>query len=357
MRFAVPLTVVVAITTAIACAKAKNANMPNIKKQMKKMDKIPVYILTGFLGSGKTTALNHLLNLFSNSNNVVIENEFGAIAIDTRLVNTMYSDIYELSNGCICCNLDDDLYNILCHIERSKTRPDNLFIETTGIADAGNVAAIFTREDVRQVFDLRKIICLADSENLEELLHEAPEALRQLVAADLIVLNKIDCLSPAYVSRVQALVKSVNPFAAVITTTMAAIPYEDLCSENIITPPWQSHKQEIKKRGSEHKIVSVSFATNDAFDINSLRYALSVTLMLHYKQVYRIKGIVKAFGSNNKVLLQSTGRSVQTQIMGPWQNPEETVSQIVIIGIGLKKDTVEKICRTAICSSVNNKLV
>ena len=324
---------------------------------------IPVFILTGFLGAGKTTTLNHILSLLSGYNNVVIENEFGKTAIDTILVKKTYSDIYELTNGCICCNLDEDLYNILLQIERNEKRPDFLFLETTGVADAGNVAAIFTRQDVQKVFDLKKIVCIVDTENIEELMTEVPETVRQLVASDLIVLNKTDILSEVYTSEIKQLIKSVNPFADITTSLYGAIHQDDLFTENKQPhTPQEPIKNSKHKCGhhchSSHNITSVTFSTGEAFDLKKLRHALTVTLFLHYKQIYRIKGIIKTHNSDKKILVQSVGRILHTESIGEWygdnDNPQ---SVIVIIGVGLKKEFIERICRATFYTSKNVDLI
>lgn len=316
------------------------------------MNKISVYILTGFLGAGKTTALNNLLKLFSKKNNIVIENEFGKVAIDTQLVNGNFSDMYELSNGCICCNLDEDLYNILSQIERLDNRPDYVFIETTGVADAGNVAAIFTRKDVQQVYKLEKTICLVDTENIEELLKEVPETLRQIVAADLIVLNKTDYLSSTYIKEMQLKIQSLNPFAQIISTAMGKIPFDALVSENPVFVLENTIDTILEKKDNQHKIVSVCFSTTDEYDMQKLHHTLTVTLLLYYKQVYRIKGIIKIRNSADKILLQSTGKALTTSCIGQWDTLENLpVSQIVIIGKGLKKEFIERICKAAIYSN------
>lgn len=311
------------------------------------MKEISVYLLTGFLGAGKTTALNELLKQFKDEVNVVIENEFGKIGIDASLVNKTYSDMYELSNGCICCNLDNDLYDVLFQIERNEKRPDNLFIETTGIADAGNVAAIFARYDIQQVFILKKVICMVDAENIEELLKEVPETTRQIVSADLIVLNKIECLSNTYLEEVKELLYSLNPFAKMITSKMGFIPISELQKDYEHIQNLNVQPIEIPKRINEHRIVSVSFATNEIYDIDELHHALTVTLLLHYKQVYRIKGIIKIATSNDKILLQSTGKALNLSPIGEWGEDEVCESKIVAIGLGLKTPFLERICKNA----------
>lgn len=321
------------------------------------MNKIPVYIITGFLGSGKTTTLNHLLSHFKGSNNIVIENEFGKVSIDSTLVDKLYNDLYELNNGCICCDLNDDLYNVLAQIERNKRKPDNIFIETTGIADAGNVAAIFTRMDVQQVFDLKKIICIVDTENIEELLNEVPESKRQIISADVIALNKIDYLNIDFIKEIKSLVQSINPFATIITSVMGFLPKATLFTKS-------NHIQNINevlfkapKRLNEHRIISVFFTTTEIYNANKLYHALTVTLMLHYTQVYRIKGIIKIEGTDDKILLQSTGKKLHLSTIGKWNDDEIIESRIVVIGLGLKTIFLEKICKNAFAKPAKIELV
>jgi Putative GTPases (G3E family) len=104
------------------------------------MNTIDVYIFTGFLGSGKTTLLNSLLSKIAKTKKiVVIENEIGEVNIDSKLINNLSHYTYELTQGCICCSLSDDLYDILFQIYESNSKPDVVVIETTGIADVGSL--------------------------------------------------------------------------------------------------------------------------------------------------------------------------------------------------------------------------
>ncbi|MGX7835546.1 CobW family GTP-binding protein, partial [Campylobacter fetus subsp. venerealis] len=127
------------------------------------ISRIKVYLLTGFLGAGKTTVLNRFLEAKKDENNIVIENEFGKVSIDSHLVETSYDSLFELNNGCICCTLDDELAEVLASIIRSDNKPDNVFIEASGVADPGGIAALFTQKEVAVFFDLQQIICVVDA--------------------------------------------------------------------------------------------------------------------------------------------------------------------------------------------------
>jgi G3E family GTPase len=310
-------------------------------------DKINVYLITGFLGSGKTTVLNHLLQSREGQRNVVIENEFGKASVDGRLINKSYSDMYELSNGCICCSLDEELYDVLNMIAQSEHWPHNLFIETTGVADAGNVAAIFKREDVSKVFDLKLVLCIADAETVENYLDETNETIRQLVCADLIILNKTDFVSPEYALKLQEMMREVNPFAEVLFSKDGSVPMDVL-----ELPQKEVHLTSGVNEGvllgvNKHKIVTVTYRTDHEFYKDYLLHTLNVSLMLHYRQIYRIKGFIKLENSNEKVLLQSTGKRLTLESHGVWE-ADEPVSELVFIGVGLQTPAIQRILRPAI---------
>jgi G3E family GTPase len=308
---------------------------------------INVYLITGFLGAGKTTVLNQLLKNMQGKRNVVIENEFGKAAVDGSLITKSYSDLYELNNGCICCSLDEELYDVLSALAFNPERPDNLFIETTGVADAGTVAAIFKREDVAKVFRLQKVICIADAENVEDYLDETNETIRQLVTADLIVVNKTGFVSAEYTIKLQELMASVNPFAQVVLSRDGEIPAQALLwVESYDMERLQLNSEEFSHTNN-HNIVSVTYKTENEFYKDYLMHTLNVSMMLHYKQIYRIKGFIKCDGSNEKILLQSTGKRLTLESHGVWDT-EDPVSQLVFIGIGLQTPAIQRILRPAI---------
>ena len=166
---------------------------------MNNTGKIPVTILTGFLGAGKTTLLNNIITKYSAKKFAVIENEFGEIGIDGGLIVGNIESMYELSNGCICCNLSEGLTNTLNNLLTSKYQFDNLLIETTGIADPSGVIDNFMAyEEIYKKFIVDSVICLADAQTYEESAEEQPEVHRQLAVADIIILNKIEDVTPEY---------------------------------------------------------------------------------------------------------------------------------------------------------------
>jgi len=322
---------------------------------MESQSSINVYLITGFLGAGKTTLLNHLLKSLEGTRNVVIENEFGKASIDGNLIAKQYSQLYELNNGCICCSLDEELYDVLNMLAFNDQRPDNLFIETTGVADAGTVAEIFKREDVGKVFKLKKVICVTDAETVEDYITETEETIRQIVISDLIIVNKTGFVSPDYVTKLESLMASLNPFAEITLSADGKISLDALEGERVQKTENIAEINPNFTHTNVHKIKTVTYKTENVFYRDYLMHTLNVSMMLHYKQIYRIKGFVKFEGSNDKILVQSTGKRLTFENYGTWED-EDSISELVFIGVGLETAAIQRILRPAIKKVTNEKL-
>jgi G3E family GTPase len=317
---------------------------------MENVEKISVYILTGFLGSGKTTMLNNLLNQFSTEKNVVIENEFGKINIDATLVNGTFDNVYELTNGCICCSINNQLLEVLMRIHTLENRPDNLFIETTGIADAGEIAANFTSLYIAQAFNLKKIITVLDSENILFYKDHNPEIQKQIVAADCVVINKSSLVTTDVIANINDFVQSINPYSNIITSENGSLDKKYLNTKNsqkVLNP------STVYKSENVHKIKTLLYETNDLFDIQKLKYELFRHLYLYYHQIYRIKGYV--LNTENEVfLVQTTGKTV---VITPAKKQTLVKSQLVFIGKELEKKTIERMLKGAIVKNKKKQFV
>jgi len=301
---------------------------------------VSVFIITGFLGSGKTTVLNSLLKQFAEANNFIIENEIGQVNIDKKLVSGNIEKVFEITNGCLCCNLDTDLYDALDQIARLELKPDNLFIETTGIADAGNLSAIFREDFVREVFDLKKIVCMVDVEVIEDFLAKATEAARQIVASDLVVLNKTGAVSAEYLEKVSNVVKRLNPYAHNELSPDGYLDKEALLGPNAIKPLFSLDNA--KPLDTPHDITTVLYETSGAFDIEKLEVLLRTSLYIYYRDVYRIKGYVR--NSRGEVyLLQSAGKTLS---IIPSDESTET-SYLVFIGRKLTQEIAKRLLHQA----------
>ncbi len=195
--------------------------------------KIPVTVLTGYLGAGKTTLLNRILTEDHGKKFAVIVNEFGEIGIDNDLVVDADEEVFEMNNGCICCTVRGDLIRIIEGLMRRKGKFDAILVETTGLADPAPVAqTFFVDADVAKDARLDAIVTVADAKWLSARLKDAPEAKNQIAFADVILLNKVDLVTPAELEEVEARIRGINPYAKLHRTTKCAIELDAVLGRN-----------------------------------------------------------------------------------------------------------------------------
>ncbi len=184
---------------------------------MNTTQKVPVTILTGFLGSGKTTLLNRILSEEHGKRIAVIENEFGEVGIDQALVINADEEIFEMSNGCICCTVRGDLIRVLGNLMKRRDKFDYVLVETTGLADPGPVAQTFFMDDeIRTEFALDGIVTLVDAAHIEQQLGRSDESTEQVAFADVLVLNKTDLVNDETLDRLEARLRDMNRMAQVV---------------------------------------------------------------------------------------------------------------------------------------------
>lgn len=186
--------------------------------------RIPVTILTGFLGAGKTTLLNRILSEKHGQRIAVIENEFGEVGIDHELVIGADEEVFEMSNGCICCTVRGDLIRVLGNLMKRRDKFDYVLIETTGLADPGPVAqTFFVDPEITEAYQLDAIVTVVDAHHHRRHMAETKEAAEQVAFADVIVLNKADLATEDELSQLERDIVRSNPVARILRAKNAQV--------------------------------------------------------------------------------------------------------------------------------------
>ncbi|MCH2081849.1 MAG: GTP-binding protein [Saprospiraceae bacterium] len=309
------------------------------------MQRIPVQLITGFLGAGKTTFLNHLIKQRANERLFVIENEVGKINVDCELVMNGEEDIAGLTAGCLCCSLHDKLLDVLEEVSQRREEYDRLVIETTGVADPTSIIQTFLgNRMVEKVFDLQQVICLADAAYVVENINATDEARRQLVSADVVLLNKCDQVTAAEVEQLVQTLKNIHPTATLFVGQNGMFPIDEIMEVKPFHDERTNHiASEVPNGEHRHNDITTFTLTFDRpFNLDSLAYDLVKLARLYRHQVYRIKGIIAVDRTPTRVVIQSVRDSFVLTDGPLWEPSSERISHIVFIGKDVKREVIER---------------
>lgn len=184
---------------------------------------VPVLLVAGFLGAGKTTVVNHLLAHAEGRRIAAVVNDFGAINIDAELIAGTADGVVSLVNGCICCSLEGDLLRTLANLLRRSPRPEAIVIETSGVADPTDIVRNLMDPVIWREAPLETVLCVLDAAAPAQALDDA--LLRsQLRAADVVALSKVDLADDAERTQVRATVRAIKPTAVLVDAPHGEVP-------------------------------------------------------------------------------------------------------------------------------------
>lgn len=309
-------------------------------------DKIPVTVITGYLGAGKTTLLNRILSEKHDKNYAVIVNEFGEIGIDGALVVGADEDIFEMSNGCICCSVRGDLIETIDNLLKSGRAIDNIIIETTGLADPAPVAQTFLQEEfVRSKTQLDAILTVVDAKHISVELEASREAKEQIAFADILLLNKIDLVDD--VNALEAMLRAINPLAKMYHTKQSDIDLNLILSQNAFAldrtlvkdPDFLSHHHH-----HHHDDDVQSFSLESDIPMNREKFSSWMQWVLEHfgKDMLRTKGIISFKGDDERFVVQGVHQLLEGVAQRPWGADETRSSRLVFIGRNLPEDIISE---------------
>jgi hypothetical protein len=288
---------------------------------------IPVAIISGHLGAGKTSLINSLLASATGLKIGVIVNDFGKLNIDAMLVEQSTEELIALSNGCICCSLSNELDDSLNQLAHADSQLDLILIEASGVSNPLQMTELLFNSE-NQFIKLLDLIYVIDGVNFEELWRDKPDLIRtHLGSSKLILINKADLLTPDQLLAIETQVRETNPRATILKTVNCQFDPEILLDLPAVT------QLKLGQTPRQHlaNYISVTFRERQPLD------PLATTKFLNNlpSGVYRLKGWMyfgqKSLG-NRQILIQKVGQT-HTLSGQPWPNGQEPMTELVFIGV------------------------
>ncbi len=319
---------------------------------------MPVTIITGFLGSGKTTLLNHILQNQQDLKVAVLVNEFGDINIDSQLLVSVDQDMMELSNGCICCTINEGLVEAVYKVLERGDRVDYMVVETTGVADPLPIALTFLGTELQHLTRLDSILTVVDTETFTPSHYKSEAAFSQIMYGDIIILNKTDLASPEKIAELEAFVNKEKKGARILRSQHGVVPLplildvkinkSDLKSPEKPEAANHDHHDHHADHNHDHHdhhhsehlandgFVSISFQSDRPLELDKFQKFLDHQLPV---DVFRAKGILRFANIPNRYVFQLSGKRYELKTE---ESAQPAKVQLVLIGRNLDKEQLLK---------------
>jgi G3E family GTPase len=301
-------------------------------------------VITGFLGSGKTTLLNNILSNKHDLKIAILVNEFGDIDIDSQLLVSVEENMVTLSNGCICCTINNDLIESVYQILELNDKVDYLIVETTGLADPLPIALTFLGTELRDFIRLDSILTVVDAETFTPEHFDSESALKQIIYGDIILLNKIDLVSEQKVKDLEEDIQNIKIGARILHSQYGKVPLPLILDLELEDEHSYVNDREEKDHHHSHDshhlendgFISVSFASDRPFIVEKFQNFLCDERIAN---VFRAKGILWFTESKLRHIFQLSGKRYDINV-DEWQGIKR--NQLVLIGRNLNSLEIHK---------------
>ncbi|SEO38401.1 GTPase, G3E family [Salinihabitans flavidus] len=312
---------------------------------------ISVTLLTGFLGSGKTTLLQRLLTDPGMARAAVLINEFGEVGLDHHLLDRIDDNVVLMKSGCICCTVRGEVADALMNLQSLRTRGeidfDRVVIETTGLADPYPVLQTLRAHPVlRSHFENGGVLTTVDAVNAARQVEHRAEAVRQIAAADRIILTKTDLAQEAEIPALRATLSRINPSARVVTGSDATDAIVGRLDPSLPPLPDETepdgHHRHHHNLNEDLGVVTFSMTIEERVDWTDFGIWLTLLLHRHGDRIFRFKGILAIEGEDRPVAVHGVQHLVHAPVhMEHWPDGPR-VSRLVFILEGLDPEQIRR---------------
>lgn len=332
-----------------------------------------VTVITGYLGAGKTTFVNHILKSEHGKRIAVILNEFGEeLGIEKAMINqgqenSLVEEWIELPNGCVCCSVKHSLVQALEQLAKCPQRFDDILLETTGLANPGSLASVLWVDDeLESTIHLNSVITVVDAKNYDYQLHEhkecgkISEAFLQIAYADIVILNKIDGLqmedetSGSKIMEIEKEIRQINSLARIVRSVHCDIDVNDILESKSYETK-SAFKQmllnlpTISRSVHDLEVATICVTESGAVCLDKVKNWLEQLLWEQQEfEILRAKGVLNVWGSDFSHMLQAVRDVYEITPVHAWEDNDIRINKVVFIGKNLKSEGLSesfKMCK------------
>ena len=295
---------------------------------------IPITVVTGALGAGKTTLVNRLLSEEHGLRLAVVINEFGSVGIDADLVAHADEDLVEMNNGCVCCQLRTDLVEALERLTARDQALDAVVVETSGVANPQPLVRTFIVEpSVKRRYRVDGVVTLVDALHFDRQLHDQPATRQQISWADVMLLNKADAVDAGTLDDIAGRLRALNPVAPIRPCRFAEAPVVTLFGLDTFGA---ERAEEVEPELHHADLETVSAVVEGSLDDRRASMWLGMVIATHGEGLYRCKGVLDIAGRDDRVVFHGVYRHLDTYPGLAWgDGPRQT--KCVFIGRDLDR--------------------